>query len=83
MSNPPDIQTPKPADLPVNPPAQASGTQPAPTFAKPKTESSVRDARLKAALKANMARRKGQARARAGDDASATDAEAMDTKNNE
>lgn len=33
--------------------------------AKPKSESDVRDARLKAALKANMARRKGQARARA------------------
>ena len=30
------------------------------------TEAMMRDARLKAALKANMARRKGQARARAG-----------------
>ena len=37
--------------------------------AMPKTEASVRDARLKAALKANMARRKGQARARTGADA--------------
>ena len=83
MTKPANTPAPKPGDLPVNPPAQTSVTQPAPAPAKPKTENAVRDARLKAALKANMARRKGQARARAGDDVSATDANAPDAKNNE
>ena len=49
------------AAAPAPNPAQIA----APPPAKPKTEAMVRDARLKAALKANMARRKGQAQARA------------------
>jgi hypothetical protein len=36
---------------------------------KPQKQGSDRDARLKAALKANLARRKAQARARAAEDA--------------
>jgi hypothetical protein len=41
---------------------QSSGTT------KPATQATSREARLKAALKANLARRKAQARARAADD---------------
>jgi len=69
MHNDTDKQCPRPAELAVAPPDRATADPcgPAPVApAKAKTEASVRDARLKAALKANMARRKGQARARAG-----------------
>ena len=71
MSNDTDSQTPEPPKVAANSAAPAGADQArstAPPPAKPKTEASVRDARLKAALKANMARRKGQARARAGTD---------------
>jgi hypothetical protein len=43
-----------------------------------RTQEAARDARLKAALKANMARRKAQTRGRA-----AQDDDASDTNNNE
>ena len=63
-----DKQRPKPPEMTaithLDPAADQARPTPLPA-AKPKTEAMVRDARLKAALKANMARRKGQARARA------------------
>ena len=72
------------ADIPGGPQDQVAQPAPAPSPTNtavspvspagvPKTEAMVRDARLKAALKANMARRKGQARARAGVDAGLSD----------
>jgi len=45
-------------------------TDPAP---RPKPAQNARDARLKAALKANMGRRKAQARERAGQDGDTSD----------
>ena len=72
MSGDSDPQRPDPTDLPATAGTAAHKTavRPAPAAAPgPKSEAAVRDARLKAALKANMARRKGQARARAGNDA--------------
>ncbi len=72
MSNNSDTQGPNPTEPGMNTgkigQANQDRVDPKAT-AKPKTEAAVRDARLKAALKANMARRKGQARARAGVDA--------------
>jgi len=73
-----DNQQPKPPDLGTGARAGAPSGQARPAsapLAKPKTEAMVRDARLKAALKANMARRKGQARARASTDVDPTDIE--------
>ena len=64
-----DNLPPKPPELGGTTPVQADPTRTTAatgSAAKPNTKASVRDARLKAALKANMARRKGQARARAG-----------------
>ncbi len=72
MSDDSDPHSPDPTVLPAAAGAVArkGAVRPAPTATPaPKSEAAVRDARLKAALKANMARRKGQARARAGSDA--------------
>ena len=52
----------------------------APVQAKPAT---AKDARLKAALKANMGRRKAQARARADTDTDAVAADPADNNENE
>lgn len=55
---------------------------PKPQTSKPGNASASREDRLKAALKANLARRKQQARAKAGDKAQAGNAEAGKDKEN-
>ncbi|WP_431300657.1 hypothetical protein [Tabrizicola sp. BL-A-41-H6] len=50
-------------------PTDPSSTGAAGSARKPRSAADVREERLKAALKANMARRKAQAKARTADDA--------------
>ena len=78
MSHDTDKQRPKAPEMTASThlgPAADQARPAALPAAKPKTKAIVWDARLKAALKANMARRKGQARARADSDTDLPDIE--------
>jgi len=54
---------------PADPPKSGAEARPAGGARKPPSAAVLREERLKAALKANMARRKAQAKARTADDA--------------